>query len=136
MLHKIRDGHRLGAEIQSGHHYVLRESKSIFHILVVNDVEDIRGGDVIDGTTFFQIRIDVVGKYTRKVMNGVFGQFLFHVVSPPFRRSGSRVSRFQGHDGQLRKLQSVADCGPSYLVYNNYSKLNFFFIDSANFLML
>ena len=108
MLHEIRDGHRLGAEIQSEHHYVLRESKLIFHILVVNDVEDIRGGEVIDGTAFFQIRVDVVGEYPSKVMSGVFGQFLFHVVSPPFRRSGSRVSRFQDHDGQRSK---TAKCG-------------------------
>lgn len=54
MFHEIKDGHRLSAEIQSGHHYVLRESKSIFLALVVNDVEDVRGGEVIDGTTFSQ----------------------------------------------------------------------------------
>lgn len=107
----------MDAKIQSEHHYVLCESKSIFLALVVNDVEDIRGGEVINGTTFFQIRVDVIGEYPRKVMSGVFGQFLFHVVSPPFRRSGSRYPGSKAMTGNEARLQCVADCGPFYLVY-------------------
>lgn len=78
----------MDAKIQSEHHYVLCESKSIFLALVVNDVEDVRGGEVIDGTTFFQIRVDVIAEYLRKAMTG-----------------------------NVARLQSVADCGPFYLVY-------------------
>lgn len=80
----------MSAKIQSGHHYVLRESKSIFLALVVNDVENVCGEEVIDGTTFFQIRVDVIGEYPRKAMTG-----------------------------NVARLQSVADCGPSYFVYKN-----------------
>ncbi|HBM70975.1 MAG TPA: hypothetical protein DD377_06575 [Firmicutes bacterium] len=86
-------------EIQSGHDDVFGECEFLLPVIIVYDVEDIRGGEVVDGSALFQIRVDVVRENPREVMCGVFGQFLLHVVSPPFRRSGSRVSRFQNPDG-------------------------------------
>jgi hypothetical protein len=82
VFREIVDSHRLGAKNQSGHHDVSRKCELLLFFIVVNDIEDVRGGEVVDGTAFLQVDVDIVCKNSSEVMRRVFGQFLFHVVSP------------------------------------------------------
>lgn len=111
---------RLGPEAHGHLNGVPRKGEIIFLFSTVKDAVDFCGEEVAKGTAHVQVVLYVLGEYPRKVMSGVFGQFLFHVVSPPFRRSGSRVSRFQGHDGQQSK---TAKCGRLWPVLSCLQKI-------------
>lgn len=51
-------------------------------------------------------------------MSGVFGQSLFHAVSPPpFVEAEAGYLGPKAMTGNEARLQCVADCDPSYLVY-------------------
>lgn len=66
------------------------EEESIFLFSTVKDAVDVCDGKVAKGSAHVQAVLYVLGEYPHKVMNDAFGQSLFHVVSSPFRRSGSR----------------------------------------------
>lgn len=117
MLHKIVDSHRLGTKTQSGHHDVSRECELFFLIFVVNDIEDVRGREVVDGTAFLQVHVDVIRKNSSEIMSCVFGQFLFYVVSLLSLEAEAGYPGSKTLTGDKAKLPSVADCDPSYLIY-------------------
>lgn len=119
VFREIVDSHRLGAKNQSGHHDVSRECELFFFIFVVNDIEDVRGGEVVNGTAFLQVHVDVIRKNSSKIMSCVFGQFLFRVVSLLSLEAEAGYPGSKTLTGDKAKLPSVADCGPSYLVYKN-----------------